>query len=199
MPHASAPLSLKLYARRDMRLFLTLSILVLCSCVAIPRGSYYYPTHPLGEAKSGTCDKNSNKITLEIPLEKGIRIGSSLRSNIDGTSTLSVHILLPEKTRIVLTSNNIIFQSKNAAPETYAIKEWKDKTLIGEKIIHIYRGTEFVYDKSFGTELLMSKLNSNDYNLTLPEMIIDGSKVKLDPIVFRLRTGEVQWLPKLNC
>ena len=199
MPRMSAPVIEKLYARRDMRLFLILSILVLCSCVAIPRGSYYYPTHPLGEAKSGTCDKNSNKISLEIPLEKGIRVGSSLRSNIDGTSTLSVNIFLPENTRIVLASNKIILQGTNDAPETYAIREWKDKTLIGEKIIHVYRGTEFIYDKSFGTELLMGKLNSNNYSLTLPEIIIDGSKVKLDPIVFTFRTGEVQWLPKLNC
>jgi hypothetical protein len=182
-----------------MRFFLILSSLILASCVAIPRGSYYFPTHPLGEAKSGTCDKNSNKIALEIPLEEGITITSSLLSNIDGTSTLSIYISLSEGTSISLASNDVIWQGTHQAPEKYIIDEWNYKLLVGEKVIQIYRGNKFEYDKSFGAKIIMDKLEHSDFSLILPEFMINGSKIQLDPIKFKFRSGEVQWLPKLNC
>ena len=182
-----------------MRLFLIMLSAVLVGCIAKPRGVYYEPSHPLGVASSNTCDANSNKIKIEIPLEEGVLLNASLQSDIEGSYNLLIHFEIAENKIVELQSDKISVSSSNSETKTYQVDEWKDNVLVGGKVIQSYQGMNFEYDKSFGGKFSIGELSENWLKISIPEFVASGSHIRLKPIEFKRVPGNVQWLPKLNC
>ena len=180
-------------------LFIVFLNLSLVGCIAKPRGTYYQPFHPLGQSFSRSCDHNSNKERIEIPIIEGVLLQSSLIEEKTGTFVLSISFVLEEGKSIRLLSDNISVQINGNKPMIYSLKEWQDGVLVGGVVKQNYHEMILTYNKSFGEKVNIGANIGDTLKIEVPEVEISSGRIKLAPIEFKKMSGEVQWLPKLNC
>ncbi|RUP74981.1 hypothetical protein C7Y69_21400 [Alteromonas sp. KS69] len=194
-----APFSLALYAMKHSCFLLIILSLALVGCIAKPRGSYYQPFHPLGQAASRTCDANSNKVRLEITIEDGITMQTHLLETSNGSFVLEIGFVLEKNKEIKLHSDSIAIQFNEEKSLLVSLKEWKKRILVGGVVKQKYRGSVFEYNMSYSESISITESIGNTLKVTVPEFEVSGQRRQLAPIVFKKKSGEVQWLPKLNC
>lgn len=81
----------------------------------------------------------------------------------------------------------------------YRLKSGKKRILVGGVVKQKYRGSVFEYNMSYSESISITESIGNTLKVTVPEFEVSGQRRQLVPIVFKKKSGEVQWLPKLNC
>ncbi len=181
-----------------MKIFLALLICFMAGCVAIPRGTYYTPIYSNGKPHSQSCDSNANKVALTIEANKNVRLELSLIPNAKNNLELKMGLIINKGSRVELTQNSIYIES--FSKKEYILPEWKPLVLFGgETSIWLGGKEEKYFFKQYWSVVELTAPNTRKYIIYLPQMLIDGQSVILEPIVFELRSGELQIFPALNC
>ncbi len=81
----------------------------------------------------------------------------------------------------------------------FEIPEWKGKILEGGEEELVLGQEIFQMSKQYWSKVGLGNSKPKKVALHLPEIKVDGNTIKLEPVVFELKSGEWQFLPPLNC
>jgi len=182
-----------------MKIFLLLLVVSLVGCVAIPRGTYYMPTNPIGESRSQTCDFNGNKVNLTILLNQNVRLEAHLIPIQNDSLELKFGFLVPKNSRINLSSNTVYISTEKYNSEQYEIIQWGSLILDGGEESLFIGKDEFKHAKQYWNEVIIKNTGQKKVTLNMPHFSISGVDINLEPIIFELKSGELHWFPALNC
>lgn len=176
-------------------LVLFLSLIFFSGCVALPRGEYYTPIYPGGFAHSSTCDSNGNKVILRLPLNKSVKLTASLSNGLE----LNLGFLVSKNSTVELVEDSITIYLNESEAMYFEIPEWKGKILEGGEEELVLGQEIFQMSKQYWSKVGLGNSKPKKVALHLPEIKVDGNTIKLEPVVFELKSGEWQFLPPLNC
>lgn len=183
-----------------MKIILAITFSVILSgCVAIPRGEYYFPSHPVGVARSGSCDHNGNKVNLSITLEEKITLEASLNPAAHDDVILKLGFLIPTGTSVKLSASSISLAIEDSSFFEHEITEWKSLFLVGGQESMMLGTTEIKFAKQYWSDTTINNAYKKRVVVKIPNILIGEKATTIEPIVFEFKSGEWQILPLLNC
>ncbi|WP_158681642.1 hypothetical protein [Microbulbifer pacificus] len=182
-----------------MRPVILIFTVILSGCIAVPRGDYYRPVHPEGKTSSRTCDPGGNQEILSLEIRPGVTFQSSINTSETSEKDIWVSFRIEDGHELELASNILEVSIDGTAFSTSKIDSWSPINLKGGTEVYFINGKKFDDAKSFSGKVNIGILDPEKISLRTPAIYIDRETIRVLDVEFELRSGELQWVPRLNC